>query len=107
MAVRVPDASLTVVDHPFHQTVCAGLYGSALDLTFDEHRVERPPDILSGDEVQQLDATRFGIDFDSRDVDCIRRVAGDGTEDRCADDRSFCGSVCVVGDIGEVDVLVG
>jgi len=45
-----------------------------MDLAFDDHRIDQPPEIVSGDEVDERGLAGAGIDLEFADVGAGRKV---------------------------------
>ena len=65
--------------------------GAALDLTFDQHRIDRPPNVVGHHIPLDLDRPRVGIDIDYHRMGAIRIGHVVGVEGRLGSKGSSAG----------------
>src|SRR4029453_9149544 len=79
-------ARIAIVDDRFGERLADALDGAALDLAFDEQRVDHAPDVVHRRVGRDFDRAGLGIDLDLADVTavgprCVGDLAGRGDDD--------------------------
>ena len=64
----VSELTVLVVDRLFDHRLADPLREPAVDLPFDDERVDQMPGVVDGDELEQLRLARLAIDLEHRDV---------------------------------------